>query len=74
MEATRREAPTNVEATGYNTDIDAHKEDNSTTLDFFAIALAQDAVDNKRDLAVLKEVLAKVGEVLSVSLTDQSCY
>lgn len=64
MKETLREASVDAKVAGYDADVHAHVEDDRTTLDFSATALAQDVADDKKDLAVLKDTSAKVGEVL----------
>lgn len=67
MDEAPREVQVDAEAVGCDADIDAHKEDGPTTLDFFGTALVQDVADDKKDLANLKQASAKVVEVLYIS-------
>lgn len=67
MEVDPREAPVDVRAVGHEANINAHEEDDPSMLDFSGTVPAQEATEDKRDLAELKQASGKVAELLYVS-------
>lgn len=67
MDEIPREVPVNAEAASYDDNVDMHKEDDPSTLDFSSTGLAQDVADDKQDLANLKQASSKVAKVLYIS-------
>lgn len=67
MDEIPTEVPVDAEATGYDADVEVREVDDPSTLDFSRMGLPLDVMDDKKDLADLKEASSKVAEVLYVS-------